>query len=209
MRPEDVHAVTELAVERGFYVVSDETYEHFLYGDARHVAPASLGPQAKAWTIEVNTVSKTYAMTGWRIGYVAARPEIVKAVEGLLSQTTSNATSVSQWAAVAALTGPQEPVREMVAEFARRRQRFVDGVRALGFACPWPEGAFYAYLGVPAAPGGGPGDSAAFATRLLEEGHVATVPGSAFYGEGAVRVSYAASTADLDEALQRLRPFAP
>ncbi len=209
MRPEDVRRVTELAISRGIYVVSDETYEHFLYGEAQHLTPAALGPQAKAWTIEVNTVSKTYAMTGWRIGYLAARPEIVSAVDGLMSQTTSNACSIAQWAAIAALSGPQDSVREMVGAFAQRRQRFIDGLHALGFDCAWPDGAFYAYVRVPQAEGGGAGDSTAFATRLMEEGHMATVPGSAFFDEGSLRISYAASQAVLDEALERLRPFAP
>ncbi|MDQ3701168.1 MAG: pyridoxal phosphate-dependent aminotransferase [Chloroflexota bacterium] len=209
MRPEDVRAVTELAVSRQIYVVSDETYEHFLYDDARHVTPASLGPEAKSWTIEVNTVSKTYAMTGWRIGYLAARPEIVKAVDGLMSQTTSNACSIAQWAAVAALNGPQEGAQEMVGAFAARRRRFIAGLHALGFECAWPEGAFYAYMRVPPREDGSAGDSVAFANRLLEEGHIATVPGHAFFDEGSLRVSYAASQAVLDEALQRLAPFAP
>jgi aspartate aminotransferase len=203
MRPEDVRAVTELAVSRGIFLISDETYEHFLYDGARHVAPASLGPEAKAWTIEVNTVSKTYAMTGWRIGYVAARAEIAKAIDALMSQTTSNPASIAQWAAVAALSGPQDCVHAMVAEFARRRQLLVSGLQQLGYRCAWPEGAFYAYPRLPDGPDGGLGDSMAFATRLLEQAHVNTVPGSAFFDEGSLRLSYAASTAVLEEVLER------
>ncbi len=207
MRPEDVRAVTELAVSRGIFLISDETYEHFLYDGARHVAPASLGPEAKAWTIEVNTVSKTYAMTGWRIGYVAARVEIAKAIDALMSQTTSNPASIAQWAAVAALSGPQDCVRAMVAEFARRRQLLVSGLQQLGYRCAWPEGAFYAYPRLPDGPDGGPGNSMAFATRLLEQAYVNTVPGSAFFDEGSLRLSYAASTAVLEEVLERLGSF--
>ena len=207
MRPADVRAVAELAIERGVYVVSDETYEHFLYDGATHVAPASLGPEAKQWTIEVNTVSKSYAMTGWRIGYVAGPREVVKAVDTLMSQTTSNPTSVAQWAAVEALTGPQECVQEMVAEFAKRRALLVDGLCAIGFDCVRPQGAFYAYPRIPAAPDGGPGDSTAFATALAERAHVVTVPGSAFFDEGYLRMSYAASTAVLEQVLERLRCF--
>ncbi len=205
MRPEDVRAVTELAVSRGIFLISDETYEHFLYDGALHVAPASLGPEAKTWTIEVNTVSKTYAMTGWRIGYVAARAEIAKAIDALMSQTTSNPASMAQWAAVAALSGPQDCVRTMVAEFARRRQLLVSGLQQLGYRCAWPEGAFYAYPRLPDGPDGEPGDSMAFATRLLEQAHVNTVPGSAFFDEGSLRLSYAASTAVLEEVLERWR----
>jgi aspartate aminotransferase len=209
MRPDDVRAVAALAVQRGIYLVSDETYEHFLYAGAVHLAPASLGPEAKASTIEVNTVSKTYAMTGWRIGYVAGPKPVVKAIDALMSQTTSNACSIAQWAAVAALSGPQDCVRAMVAEFAARRRRLIAGLHALGSRCAWPEGAFYAYPRIPDAPGGGPGDSLAFATRLAEEAHVVTVPGSAFFDEGHLRVSYAASTEVLDQALARLERFWP
>jgi aspartate aminotransferase len=207
MRPDDVRQVTELAVSRGVYLVADETYEHFLYGDAQHVAPASLGPEAKAWTIEVNTVSKTYAMTGWRIGYAAGPKEIVKAIDALMSQTTSNPTSIAQWAAVEALTGPQDCVREMVAEFALRRRMFIEGLRSTGYRCEWPEGAFYAYPHIPERGDGSPGDSLAFASRLAEESHVVTVPGSAFFDEGHLRMSYAASVKVLEAVLERLRNF--
>lgn len=221
MRPEDVRAVTELAVDRGIYIISDETYEHFLYDGATHLAPASLGPEAKAWTIEVSTVSKTYAMTGWRIGYVAGPKEIVAAIDNLMGQTTNNPCSISQWAAVAALSGPQDCVREMVAEFARRRQSFVSGLNRLGYRCQWPEGAFYAYPRVPAVTsetGVAPetaatavakprGDSLTFATRLLEQAHISGVPARGFFDEGSIRLSYAASTAVLDEALARLKAF--
>jgi aspartate aminotransferase len=207
MRPEDVRAVTALAVERGVYVISDETYEHFLFGGATHVSPASLGPEAKEWTVVVNTVSKTYAMTGWRIGYAAGPQHVMKAVDSLMTQTTSNPCSVAQWAAVEALTGPQDCVGEMVAEFGRRREFFVAGLNRLGLRCDWPEGAFYAYPRVPDAADGGPGNSMAFATRLAEEAHLVTVPGSAFFDEGYLRMSYAASTATLAEALQRLGRF--
>ena len=208
MLPEELRAVTELAVERGVYIVSDETYEHFLYGNARHVAPASLGSDAKRWTIEVNTVSKTYAMTGWRIGYAAGPREVIKAVDDLMSQTTSNACSVSQWAALAALDGPQDCVKDMVAAFAERRRFLIEGLHGLGYRCEWPDGAFYAYPRVPDAPDGGRGDSTAFALRLLEERHVGTVPGSAFDDEGHLRLSYASSRAVLGEVLERLRGFA-
>jgi len=208
MLPEEVQAVTELAVERGFYLVADETYEHFLYGGAKHLAPASLGPEAKRWTIEVNTVSKTYAMTGWRIGYAAGPRDVIKAIDDLMSQTTSNPCSVSQWAALAALDGPQESVKEMVDAFAERRQLLIDGLHTLGYRCDWPDGAFYAYPRVPDAPDGGPGDSMAFALRLLEERNVATVPGSAFEDEGHLRLSYASSRAVLAEVLERLQGLA-
>lgn len=207
MRPEYVQAVSELAVNRGIYLVADETYEHFLYGGARHVAPASLSPEVKRWTIEVNTVSKTYAMTGWRIGYVAGPRHVAKAIDALMSQTTSNPCSISQWAAVAALNGPQDCVGEMVTEFARRREYLINGLHRLGFRCEWPEGAFYAYPQIPDAADGSPGDSAAYAARLADEVHLVTVPGKAFFDEGFLRMSYAASMNVLSRVLERLAKF--
>jgi aspartate aminotransferase len=200
----EIQAITELAIERRFYIVSDETYEHFLYGDAKHVAPASLSPEAREWTIEVNTVSKTYAMTGWRVGYAAGPREIIKAIDSIMSQTTSNPSSIAQWAAIAALTGSQDSVGTMVTEFARRRRRFIEGLHKLGWACEWPEGAFYAYPLVPGGTPGNPADSTTFANRLLDEARVAVVPGVAFFDEGTLRMSYAASVEVLDKVLERL-----
>lgn len=207
MDPEDVHAVTRFAMDRGIYVIADDTYEHFLYDGARHQFAANGDPGAREWVLAVNTVSKTYAMTGWRIGYVAGPATIVKAVDALMTQTTSNPSSVAQWAAVAALDGPQDCVREMVAEFDARRRMFVDGLRAAGYACPMPEGAFYAYPRIPGAPDGGPGDSDTYAMRLLNEAHVSCVAGKAFFDEGTLRMSYAASRAVLQEVLDRLSRF--
>lgn len=205
MDPAEVRRITELAVGRGIYVISDETYEHYLYDGAQHLAPASLGPEAKQWTIEVNTVSKTYAMTGWRIGYVAAPKPVARAVDSLMTQTTSNPSSIAQWAALEALTGPQDCVGQMVAAFGKRRQRFVAGLREIGLACDWPDGAFYAYPEVPRQPDGGQGDSMAFANRLIDEAHLVTVPATAFFDEGHLRLSYAAADEVLDRALERLR----
>lgn len=205
MDPDEIRAIADLAIKRQFYLVSDETYEHFLFGNTKHLAPASLGPEAKEWTIEVNTVSKTYAMTGWRVGYAAGPREIIKAIDSIMSQTTSNPSSIAQWAAVAALTGPQECVQEMVAEFARRRERFIKGLRAIGWQCDWPDGAFYAYPSIPGSTPERPTDSSAFANRLLDEARIAVVPGTAFFDEGTLRMSYAASVAVLDEVLERLK----
>jgi aspartate aminotransferase len=124
-----------------------------------------------------------------------------------MTQTTSNPCSISQWAAVEALTGPQESVGAMVEEFSRSRQQFVAGLQQLGFRCEWPEGAFYAYPRIPDNADGTPGDSAAYANRLLDEKHVAAVAGSGFFDEGYLRMSYAASTTVLEEVLERMRGF--
>ena len=199
MDPAEVEAVAALAVERGIYLVADETYEHYLYDGAKHLAPASLNEEARRWTIEVNTVSKSYAMTGWRVGYAAGPAPVIKAVNSLMSQTASHATSIAQWASVAALSGPQDSVQTMVEEFAKRRQMLIEGFHRLGMECAWPRGAFFAY---PQVPGGAP--SLPYAEQLLTDAYIATVPGSAFLGEGYLRVSYAASTEVLQEALDRL-----
>src|SRR5437879_7859577 len=140
--------VGELAVERDLWVVSDECYESLTY-EGRHVSIASLSPEIKARTIVVNTCSKAYAMTGWRIGYAAGPKAIIRAMTDVQSQVTSNPASVAQWAAVEALAGPQDEVRTMVAEFDRRRRLIVDGLNRLdGVACARPRGAFYAFAHV-------------------------------------------------------------
>ncbi len=198
---EELRAIARLAVERGFLLISDETYEHFIYERGMQPSVASFGPDVKALTIVVNTLSKTYGMTGWRVGYAAGPAPIIKGIIDLNSNSTSNATSIAQVAAVAALNGPQDCVQTMIAEFARRRTFLVQGLTELGWSCPTPEGAFYVF---PRVPGG---DSMAFAERLLNEAHIATVPGAAFYGEGHIRMSYAASMAVLEETLERLRRF--
>ena len=221
MDPAEVRAVAELAVERGIYLIGDETYEHFLYGDATHVVPAALDEEVKRWTIEVNTVSKTYAMTGWRVGYAAGPQEVIGAMAALMGQSTTQTASVSQWTAVEALTGPQDCIQEMVGEFTKRREYFITGLHRIGIECAWPEGAFYAYPRLPAgevttpdAHDGGRGgarparqSSLDFADRLLTEAHIATVPGADFYGEGNLRLSYATGMDVLSEALERLEQY--
>ena len=197
--PEEIRALARECVARGIYLIADETYEHFIYGDAEHLSPASLGPDEKAHTITVNTVSKTYAMTGWRLGYVAGPEPVIKAINDLMTQLTSNPTSAAQKAAIAALTGPQDCVREMVAEFRERRALLVEGLRAAGYPCAMPGGAFYAFPQVK-----GNERDMDVADRLLEEAHVATVPGSSFLADGHLRMSYATSREKLQEALERL-----
>ena len=207
MDPAEVVAVTRFAMAHGIYVVADDTYEHFLYDGAAHQFAAAGTEGARDWVLAVNTVSKTYAMTGWRIGYVAGPKAIIKAIDALMTQTTSNPSSIAQWAAVEALDGPQDCVRTMVAEFDARRRMFVAGLRATGYACPMPEGAFYAYPRIANRPDGSPGDSDTYAMRLLNEAHVSCVAGKAFFDEGSLRMSYAASRAVLHEVLARLATF--
>jgi len=197
-------------VRHQIYVISDEVYEKLVYDGLEHVSMASLGPEIKRLTVVVNGVSKAYAMTGWRIGYAAAEGEIIEAMSDLQGHCTSNPTSISQKAALAALSGPQEPVREMVAEFEKRRNYLVERLRRLrGFTAPVPQGAFYVFAGVSGLLGeviGGSRvtDDNALARLLLEEGRVAVVPGSGFGSPGYLRFSYATSRERIREGMDRI-----
>src|SRR6058998_250098 len=205
--------VAELALERNLWVVSDECYEALTF-DGRHVSIASLGPEIKARTLVVNTCSKAYAMTGWRIGYAAGPRELIRAMTDVQSQMTSNASSVAQWAAVEALAGSQDDVGKMAAEFDRRRHLIVDGLNTLdGVSCVMPKGAFYAFANVSGLFGrrwksagttvrlAGSLDVAAF---LLEQARVAVVPGLDFGSDAHVRLSYATSDTLIKEGLARM-----
>jgi aspartate aminotransferase len=211
-----LRAVARLAVARGLWVISDECYEPFTYG-GRHLSIASLGADIRARTLVVNTCSKAYAMTGWRIGYAAGDRELVRAMTDVQSQVTSNPSSVAQWAAVEALTGPQDEVAKMAGEFDRRRLLIVEGLNGLpGVRCTMPGGAFYAFANVsglfgrrvpPAGAGGreqaltGSSGVAAF---LLEHARVAVVPGLDFGSDAHVRLSYATSADLIREGLARM-----
>src|SRR5690606_23949437 len=194
-------------------IIADEIYEAFVYDGHEHVSIASLSPEVKARTLVINGVSKMYAMTGCRIGYAAGPKELLQAMTDLQSQSTSNPTSISQWAAVAALRGSQEPVQQMVAAFRERRELMLQGLRALpGVTCREPEGAFYLFPRVDAVFGRRHGDtviqnSGDLAMALLNEARVAVVPGAAFGAEGYLRLSYAASTSQIQAGLQRLAAF--
>ncbi|MBI4636061.1 MAG: pyridoxal phosphate-dependent aminotransferase [Candidatus Rokubacteria bacterium] len=214
--PDALEAVARLAVERQLWVVSDESYEALTF-EGRHVSIASLGRDVKARTLVVNTCSKAYAMTGWRIGYAAGPRGLIRAMTDVQSQVTSNASSVAQWAAVEALGGPQDDVAKMAGEFDRRRRLIVEGLNALpGVHCVMPRGAFYAFANVaglfgrrvpPRDAGGkesglaGSTDVAAF---LLEHAQVAVVPGVDFGSDAHIRLSYATSADLIREGLARM-----
>jgi aspartate aminotransferase len=193
--------------ERGIYLLTDECYSHFLY-DARPYSVASL-PNAKATVLVAGTVSKTYAMTGCRIGYGLAPEPIIGAMMKLQSHSTSNPTSISQKAAVEALRGPQDSIPGMLAEYRRRRDFVVPRLREIpGFTCSLPAGAFYAYPNVRGAIGrGGMKTPLEFADRLLKEASVAVVPGEAFGTNDHVRMSYATSMGELERGLDRIQKF--
>src|SRR5713101_539132 len=177
--------VGELAVERNLWIVSDECYEALTY-EGRHVSIASLPPEIKARTLVVNTCSKAYAMTGWRIGYAAGPKPVIKAMTDVQSQVTSNPSSICQWAAVEGLAGPQDEVAKMAGEFDRRRRVIIDGLNSIpGVRCVMPKGAFYAFPNVSGLFGQrgksgvlkGSSDVSAF---LLDEARIATVAGVDF-----------------------------
>jgi aspartate aminotransferase len=206
--PEEIAAIADLARRKDLMILSDEIYEQLVYGDARHVSAASLSDDARARTVLVNGVSKTWAMTGWRIGYAAAAAEIAEGMERLQSQSTSNASSVSQQAALEALTGDRKPAEEMKRRFAARRDFVVSRLsRMKGVRLLPPEGAFYVFPDFSeriASARNGVSDSAQLCDYLIDEAKVVCVPGSAFGMEGHVRLSYAASDKDLEEGLERI-----
>ncbi len=210
----ELKKIAELAVARDLFVVSDEIYEVLSFDGGKPVSIASFGEEIKERTIVINGVSKTYAMTGWRIGYSAAAPQVAEVMANIQSQATSNPNSIAQYAAAAALRGPVDEVRAMAAEFDRRRLRITELVNAIpGLSALTPKGAFYLFVNVSALMGksldGQPiADTMEFASVLLEREKVAVVPGSAFGAEGFVRLSYALSMDNLERGIGRLAAFA-
>jgi aspartate aminotransferase len=207
MSPEDLTEVVRLAHERGIWVISDECYVYLNY-TAKRFSVGSLREFRERMVI-VGSLSKTYAMTGWRLGYALAPSAVVSAMQKLQSQSTSNPTSIVQKAAVAALKGPQQCVTEMRAEYINLRDHVVNGLRSIpGVKCTLPEGAFYSYPNVSAFFGrSGVKSASDLAGKLLREAHVATVPGEGFGTRDHIRVSYATSMAELDRGLDRMRRF--
>jgi aspartate aminotransferase len=206
-----IEALAEVAVEKDFLVVSDDIYRQLIYGDAEYVSIAAVGPEIAQRTILVDGVSKTYAMTGWRIGYTAGPLPLIKAMTTIQGQSTTNPTHASQVATLAALTGPQECVAEMRSAFDERRIAIVKLLRAIpGVQCREPKGAFYAfpdlsaYLGKTAPDGTVLADDVQLCDWLLEAGKVAVVPGSGFGAPGFVRLSYACSMQNIEQGVDRI-----
>jgi len=202
--------VAKLALERDLWVVSDECYEVLTY-EGRHVSIASLSPEIKARTIVVNTCSKAYAMTGWRIGYAAGPKPVIKAMTDVQSQVTSNPTSIAQWAAVEALAGPQDEIAKMAGEFDRRGRVIVPGLNAIpGVSCVMPRGAFYAFpniaglFGKRSKSGTVLRRSADVCAFLLDEARIATVAGVDFGSDAHIRLSYATGLESIKEGLARM-----
>lgn len=205
--PEEMEKLLALAERHNFLLMSDECYCRFLY-DAHK--PFSLGASKNRENLLIaGSLSKTYAMTGWRVGFALGPEALLKKMLNLQSHSTSNPTSIAQKAAEEALRGPQESVGKMLAEYACRRDRIVAGLRAIpGVQCVMPQGAFYVYPNVgQVLERAGMKDATELAARLLEEVHVALVPGPAFGTREHVRISYATSTEQIDEGLKRLNQF--
>ncbi|HUX00673.1 MAG: pyridoxal phosphate-dependent aminotransferase [Phycisphaerae bacterium] len=210
----ELAALAETIAGRDLWVFSDEIYNELIYDGVETCSFAALDPALLERTITFGGASKSWAMTGWRIGWAAGPADFIKAMANLQDQSTSNPTSISQYAAVAAVSGPDEPLRKMHAEFDRRRRTMVERLAKMpGVRCVRPQGAFYAFPDVSASydrllgRGAEEPRSVAFAAKVLEEVHVALVPGAAFGDDACVRLSFATSMEQIEKGLDRLEKF--
>ncbi len=202
--------IAEIVLRHNLYVISDEIYEKLVYDGAEHVSIGSLGSEIRKKTIVVNGLSKSHAMTGWRVGFAAGPKDIIRAMTNIQSQSTSNPNSIAQKAAVEALTGPQDFILKMRSEFDRRRKFLVSGLNSIsGMKCGTPTGAFYAFPNISGLLGKMNGKtvstSSELALYLLENANVALVPGDAFGDNDYVRLSYATSMENLGKGVERIR----
>ncbi len=206
----DLENLATVIAESGMYVIADEIYEKVIYDGAQHVSIGSMNP-IRDQVVTVNGMSKAYAMTGWRIGYLGASQQITSGAERVQSQTTSNTSSISQYAALAALTGPQDELLAMSAEYKRRREFIYSAVTSIpGIRCHMPQGAFYVFPNVSTYVGRkargltmNSGDD--IAKFLLDEEKVAVVPGSSFGSKNHLRISYSCAISELEKAADRLQ----
>ncbi len=208
----EVRALAKVCEEGNFYVLSDEIYEKLVYNGVKPFSMAAVSEKMKERTITVNGVSKTYSMTGWRIGYLGAPRQIAAAIGSFQSHATSNPNSVAQYAAANALSSPEAAVEEMVGRFARRREAMLERISEMGVSCIVPYGAFYVMLNVGKYYGkkfGSRkiGSSTEFADCLIDAAKVAVVPGSAFGADDFIRLSYSLSMKDMLEGLDRINAF--
>ncbi|MDD5094901.1 MAG: pyridoxal phosphate-dependent aminotransferase [Dehalococcoidia bacterium] len=207
---QELEAIARIAVDRKIWVISDEIYEKLIYDDAKHVSIASLGSEIKARTLVVNGVSKTYSMTGWRIGYAAGDKQVIGAISNLQDHSTSNPTSISQRAALAALTSPPEFARQMAQEFKKRRDYMVETVNRIpGLSCIMPKGAFYAFVNISGLMGKAfkektVNTSMGLTELLLAEANVVVIPGGPFGADDHIRLSYAVSMDHIVTGLERM-----
>ncbi len=210
---EELRALADVAAQHDLYVISDEIYYSLVYDDCEFVSFASLGEDIKARTILINGVSKSYSMTGWRIGYAIGSPEIIGVMSRCCSHATGSASSIAQWASVDALNGPQDDVAKMRKAFERRRNYLVERINKIpGVSCLKPQGAFYVMMNISELVGKTlygttVTDGDVFADLFLKEGLVAVVPGSGFCAPNYVRWSYATSLENIKAGCDRLEEF--
>ncbi|MDR0615979.1 MAG: pyridoxal phosphate-dependent aminotransferase [Synergistaceae bacterium] len=202
---ETLRMLADVAIKHDLWVIFDEVYERLVYGNAKHVNILQAAPEIKDRTIIANGVSKAYCMTGWRIGYALGPGDVIKKIDDIQSHLTSNASSIAQWAAAAAIQESEDEVLKNRAEFETRRDiicGLLSGIK--GIKAGLPDGAFYVLLDIRNTP---LPDDMEFCRRLLEEKYVALVPGAAFFAPGYVRISYACSEADIREGVSRIKEF--
>lgn len=211
---EEIEKIAEFSKKHDILIISDEIYEKLIYGDFKHLSIASLSEDLFKRTIVINGMSKTYAMTGWRIGYAASgNTEIIKLMSNLQGHTTANPNSIAQYASVEALTGDQSSVEFMISKFKERRNYMVNKINSIeNISCTMPEGAFYVMMNISKLIGKKANDkvikgSIDFAESLLEDSKVAVVPGDAFGVSEYVRLSYATSMENIEEGLERIHNF--
>ncbi|MUN53742.1 aminotransferase class I/II-fold pyridoxal phosphate-dependent enzyme [Kocuria koreensis] len=209
--PEETAAIGRWAADKGIFVIADEIYEHLTYDGTPFTSIATASPELRENVIILNGVAKTYAMTGWRVGWLIGPADVVKAASNLQSHLSSNVNNIAQRAALAAVTQPMDAVDEMRAAFDRRRRAIVEGLNAIdGITCPTPQGAFYAYPDVTGLLGSNIAgrtisSSADLADVILDEAEVAVVPGEAFGPSGYLRLSYALADDDLRAGVERIQ----
>lgn len=203
-RPDEIRALAEVVVRNNIYVVSDEIYEKLLYDDAKHLSIGAVSPEVFERTIVSSGFAKAYAMTGWRVGFLAGAPELIKACSTIQGHSTSNVCTFAQYGAIAALEGSQDSVETMRQAFAQRRQTILHRLNAIpGLSCVVPDGAFYV---MPSIQQTGM-SSLEFCESLLEEQQVVTVPGIAFGTDGYIRISYATDLDTINKGMDRLDKF--
>jgi aspartate aminotransferase len=213
MEEEDMRGIADLAIRHRFFVLVDEIYSRLVYDGRAHISFASLSEEVKRQTITVNGFSKTYAMPGWRLGYAAGPTEVIQAMSAIQGHFTTSASTISQWAGVAALQGPQEPVEFMRSEYDRRRQYIVRRLQAMeGVKCSVPQGAFYVYPNISAWYGRRFGRKAIkgsldFCQEMINQAGIGLVPGVGFLQEGCVRISYACSIDQIEKGMDRMESF--
>lgn len=210
---DELYQIAEVAKENDLLIIADEIYEKLIYDDIEHVSIAALSEDAYNRTIVINGLSKSYSMTGWRMGYTASSKEIAKLITSIQSHMTSNACSITQYASIEALTGPQDKIQEMIEEFGKRRKYMIKELEAIdGISIIKPQGAFYIMVNVGSFVGKKLNgnkimSSMDFASKLLEEESVALVPGEAFGIDNYVRISYATSIENIEKGINRIKSF--